>query len=249
MVELEQGPLVDPALGVRRLVLGVRVDQERHHRAVHAGCRFDHVRRPPLATALVEERQVLARRRTVRGEVEVGAVRDALELAPLRTLEPEPVLDVDGPLRVVGELLLRVLEVAKVLAIDAEVDVPVGAGVDPGLVPLLVLARLDEELHLHLLELASAEDEVAGGDLVAEALADLADAERWLVTRGVHHVREVHEDALRGLRTKEVQALLGLDGAEVGLEQAVEHPWLAPGCLLYTSPSPRDGLLSRMPSS
>ena len=23
----------------------------------------------------------------------------------------------------------------------------------------------------------------------------------------------------------------------------------APGCLLYTSPSPRDGLLSRMPSS
>ena len=25
--------------------------------------------------------------------------------------------------------------------------------------------------------------------------------------------------------------------------------WAAKGCLLYTSPSPRDGLLSRMPSS
>ena len=25
--------------------------------------------------------------------------------------------------------------------------------------------------------------------------------------------------------------------------------WLMKGCLLYTSPSPRDGLLSRMPSS
>ena len=25
--------------------------------------------------------------------------------------------------------------------------------------------------------------------------------------------------------------------------------WISPSCLLYTSPSPRDGLLSRMPSS
>ena len=28
-----------------------------------------------------------------------------------------------------------------------------------------------------------------------------------------------------------------------------EHPAYFPYCLLYTSPSPRDGLLSRMPSS
>ena len=27
------------------------------------------------------------------------------------------------------------------------------------------------------------------------------------------------------------------------------YTWIAKGCLLYTSPSPRDGLLSRMPSS
>ena len=31
-----------------------------------------------------------------------------------------------------------------------------------------------------------------------------------------------------------------------GYKLEVGHP---PGCLLYTSPSPRDGLLSRMPSS
>ena len=42
-------------------------------------------------------------------------------------------------------------------------------------------AGLDEVLHLHLLELASAEDEVPDGDLVAEALADLRDAERELL--------------------------------------------------------------------
>ena len=45
--------------------------------------------------------------------------------------------------------------------------------VHPGLLPVLVGARLDEELDLHLLELAGAEDEVAGSDLVAERLADL----------------------------------------------------------------------------
>ena len=41
----------------------------------------------------------------------------------------------------------------------------------------------DEELHLHLLELARAEDEVPGRDLVAERLADLRDAERDLLPR------------------------------------------------------------------
>jgi hypothetical protein len=48
-------------------------------------------------------------------------------------------------------------------------------------VPLLVGAGLDEELHLHLLELAGAEDEVARRDLVAERLADLPDPERDLL--------------------------------------------------------------------
>ena len=87
----------------------------------------------------------------MRLEVEVGAVRDALELAPLAALEPEAVLDVDGPLGVVRQLLGRVLVVAQVLPGDAEVGVPVGPCVDPVLVPRLVGPGLDEELHLHLL--------------------------------------------------------------------------------------------------
>ena len=47
---------------------------------------------------------------------------------------------------------------------------------------------------------------------------------------------------------------LNHDEIEVALQQASEQlggEWRLPtlGCLLYTSPSPRDGLLSRMPSS
>ena len=73
----------------------------------------------------------------------------------------------------------------------------------PVLEPLhVVRARLDEELHLHLLELARAEDEVPGRDLVAERLADLRDAERHLLPRRLLHVQEVHVDALRRLRAQ-----------------------------------------------
>ena len=97
------------------------------------------------------------------------------------------------------------------------------------LVPFFVGAGLDEELHLHLLELPGPEDEVARGDLVAERLADLADAERDLLARGLQHVLEVDEDALRGLRAQVGQARLVLDRAQVGAEQAVEHARLGEG--------------------
>src|ERR1700687_904936 len=116
----------------------------------------------------------------VRRQLEIGSVGDTLQLTPGVALEAKLVLDVDGAVGVVRQLVLRVLEQPQVLAIDAEIDIPLQPGVDPILVPLPGRGRLDEELHLHLLEFAGAEDEVAGGDLVAKALADLADTERRL---------------------------------------------------------------------
>src|SRR5690606_21775383 len=102
---------------------------------------------------------------------------------PLAALEAEAVLDVHRAAGVVGQLIRGVLPQPQVLLLDAQVDVPGLAVVDPVLVPLRVGPRLDEELHLHLLELPRAEDEVARRDLVAEGLADLADAVRRLITR------------------------------------------------------------------
>ena len=69
----------------------------------------------------------------------------------------------------------------------------------PVLEPLQILAGLAEELQLHLLEFAHAEDEVAGRYLVAEGLAYLANARGQLLARGAHGVGEVDEYALRGL--------------------------------------------------
>ena len=114
-VEPQHRAGVDAALGVGRLVLGVGLDQERHQRAGQAGRRLDDVRRPAGVGRLVEVGQVGAGVLGVRLQVEVGAVGDALELAPLRALEAEAVLDVDGALRVVRQLLLRVLEVPQVV--------------------------------------------------------------------------------------------------------------------------------------
>ena len=88
---------------------------------------------------------------------------------------------------------------AQVVGADAELDVPALALAEPVLEPLLRFGGRHEELHLHLLELARAEDEVAGRDLVAEGLADLGDPERRLLARELQDVLEVDEDPLRGL--------------------------------------------------
>ena len=56
-------------------------------------------------------------------------------------------------------------------------------------------------------------------------------------------------NAIRALAMDAVQAAnSGHPGAPMGMADIAEVLWNRT-CLLYTSPSPRDGLLSRMPSS
>ena len=111
---------------------------------------------------------------------------------------------------------------AQVLVLHAEGQQPVVAVVLPILEPLQIGAGLAEELQLHLLELTRAEGEVAGCDLIAEGLANLADAERNLLSGRALDVLEVDKDALRGLRAQ-VDLVLGVLGhALIGLEHQVE---------------------------
>ena len=133
----------------------------------------------------------------VGGEVKVRPAVDAFELLEAHG---EIELDVAGRVRVVGELDV-VVEPVGVVA-KAEGLVPLDPGLLPVLVPLGLGAWGDEELHLHLLELPHAEDELAGDDLVPEGLADLRDAKRQLHAAGLLDVEEVDENALRRLRTE-----------------------------------------------
>ena len=55
----------------------------------------------------------------VRAQIEVGPVGDPLELGPFGAGEAEAILDVDGALGIVTELLLRMLKPAQIVRIDA----------------------------------------------------------------------------------------------------------------------------------
>ena len=100
--------------------------------------------------------------------------------------------------------------------------VPVPAPGQPLLEDVRRLVRPDEVLHLHLLELAHPEDEVAGADLVPEALADLGDPERQLLARALLDVLEVDVAALGRLRPEVHDRGVLLDRAHVRLEHQVE---------------------------
>ena len=121
-----------------------------------------------------------------------------------------------------GELVGVVRAGAEVTFAHAEADVPREPFVDPVAEPLVRLGRRHEVLHLHLLELERAEDEVARRDLVPERLADLCDPERRLPPRDLGHVLEVDEDPLGRLGPQvDVDARL-LERAHASPEHEVE---------------------------
>jgi len=124
--------------------------------------------------------------------------------------------------RVVGELVGPVGAQPQVVGADPEVGVPAHPLLHPVLMPLLGLVGQHEELHLHLLELTGAKDEVSGRDLVPKRLADLGDAEGRLAARELKHVLEVDEDPLSGLRSQVGDGGVVDDRADMGLEHEVE---------------------------
>ena len=81
---------------------------------------------------------------------------------------------------------------------------------------------MTEEFDLHLLEFTRAEGEIARRNLVAEALADLADSKRNTHSRAVADVLEVDEDTLRRLRAQEGGSFLAAEGADKRLEHQIE---------------------------
>src|SRR5258708_6679565 len=88
--------------------------------------------------------------------------------------------------------LFRLSALAQMIALDSELDVPVESEIDPVAIPLLFFFAIwtDEKLHFHLLELARAENEILGGDFVAERFALLRNAKRQLDPLRIHDVLE-----------------------------------------------------------
>jgi hypothetical protein len=156
-------------------------------------------------------------------QVEIAPVVDALDLLPA---EGKLVLDVEGRAGVVGELVGTVLVPLQPRRVEAEGAVPIHPPLPPALEPFRVGTRLHEELHLHLLELARPEDEVARRNLVTERLADLCDAERNLLAAALQHVQVVDVNALRRLGAEIHDGRLLLDRTHERLEHEIEEPRL-----------------------
>ena len=203
------------------LLLVVGVDEEGERRAVGARRRLDDVRDVALLGLRVEVLELLAGERRVLREVEVAAVGDALELGPA---DREQVLDVGGAAS--SSATSSSGSCSRSCRWSARSPSSTYQS-KRALLPRRRTTRArvvgrDEELHLHLLELARAEDEVARRDLVAKRLADLRDAERRLLARELQDVLEVDEDALRGLGAQVDGRARVLHGAHRRLEHEVE---------------------------
>lgn len=80
-----------------------------------------------------------------------------------------------------------------------------------------------------MFEFAGAEDEVSGGDFVAESFADLGDAEGDFDAAGIDDVFEIGEDALGGFGAEIGGCGLIAESAQVGLEHQVKVSWRGEG--------------------
>src|SRR5665648_1270186 len=111
---------------------------------------------------------------------------------------------------------------------EAQCLVPPHPGLLPVAEPAELCARLDKELHLHLLEFAHAEDELPCHYLIPEGLANLRYTEGKAHTPCLLYIQEVHEDALGSLRPQE--DLHGTVGGRAYLsgEHQVELPHFRP---------------------
>ena len=193
--------------------------QEGQDDTVGAQGRLDDVRDVSFLLLVVKVGHVLAGLVLVLGQVVIGTVRDAPEFAPA---EGEEELDIGGRSGIEGKLFLVVVTQTHLFRLHAQGDQPVLAEVLPVSEPFKVCVRLAEEFHFHLLKFSGTEGEVAGGDLVTEGLADLADTERQFLPGGPLDVLEVYKDTLGCLGTQ-IYGSAGVFGnALEGLEHQVE---------------------------
>src|SRR5438105_15291346 len=170
----------------------------------------------------------------MRLEIEVGAIRDAHQLVPMTfflfTFGEEAILNIDGALGIVRQLFFRLFVQAQVFFRDANALKPLMTSIDPFLMCLFVLARSHKVFHFHLLELARAENEIAGRDFVAKRFADLRNAKRKLAPAGVQVVEKAYEYALGGSGTEidERRRIVFCCRADVGAKHGLESRYLGP---------------------
>ena len=94
--------------------------------------------------------------------------------------------------------------------------------------PVEFSTGLDEELHLHLLELPHPENELTGDDLVSESLPYLGYTERYLHPSCLLDIQIIDEYSLCSFRTKIDYIGVIRSVSELGAEHQVELTHIRP---------------------
>ena len=135
----------------------------------------------------------------VPSQIIIRAVGDPPQFAPSKR---EQIFNIGRRFGIERQFLLGMIAQAHVVLCHAERQQPVFTEAAPILEPLQIRIRLAEKFQLHLFKFTDAENKIAGRDFIAEALADLTDAERHLFARGALNVHKVDKDPLRRFRAQ-----------------------------------------------
>ena len=161
----------------------------------------------------------------VRAKIIVGTVSDAFNL--LRTKRGVVIHQVVRTLRVVGKLISRYIVDRDPLAGNTDTLPPGQTILKPALMPGFIGTGDHEELDLHLLEFAYAEEEVARIDLIAERLPNLSNPKRELPTGCGKHISEVDKDTLSSLGAQVGERTALGHWTNLGTEHHVEGAWFS----------------------
>ena len=213
----------DTTFAIGQLLLGIGVAHNTEEHAVDTDRGLDDVRSIALTGLRIEVLNLLTRIGSMLTEVEVGTRVDTLNF--LET-ERHVEFDVCGSIGIVSQFVVVVETI--VLSTEAQSQMPSHTGLLPLREPLQFGTGLHEVLHLHLLELTHAEDELTGNDFVTESLTYLCDTEGQLHATRFLHVQVVDKDSLCRLRTQvDCRSTIG-SASDLGLEHEVELAHFSP---------------------
>ena len=135
-------------------------------------------------------------------------------------------LDVTRRISIVGQLNV-VVKTVHVLS-QPQCVMPFDSGLLPVSVPLCLRAWLDKKLHLHLLKLPHAENELTGYDLVAKRLANLCDSKGDFHPPTFLHIEEIDKNPLGRFWTQVDDSTFSTHRSQFRLEHQIELAHVRP---------------------
>src|SRR5678816_2244876 len=111
---------------------------------------------------------------------------------------------------------------------NAKAQVPPHSFFFPELIPFLLCAGPDKELHFHLFKFSHSENELPGNDLITKCFSNLSDTKRYLHPACFLNIQEIHKNALRSFRSQVNFICFICNTAELSGEHQVELPYVGP---------------------